>query len=108
MTDMRMRSTFKYNFIDACHIVPFAVTHDDKVTNGIALRPNLHRAFDIGLVSVDENYRILVSPHVEEDIEHPYSLAKLSGKPIILPEQIQYQPAQENLERHRSEVFKAK
>ena len=106
MTGMRMRSTFKYNFIDACRIVPFAVAHDDKVTNGIALCPNLHRAFDRGLVSVDENYRILVSPHVEEDTEHPYSLAKLSGNPIILPKQLQYQPAQENLEWHRREVFK--
>src|SRR5690606_24578505 len=106
MTGMRMRSTFKYNFIDACHIVPFAVTHDDKVTNGIALCPNLHRAFDRGLVSVDEEYRILVSSHVEEESAHPYSLNKLSGKPIILPEQIQYQPPQENLEWHRREVFK--
>lgn len=106
MTGMRMRSTFKYNFIDACHIVPFAVTHDDKITNGIALCPNLHRAFDRGLVSVDEAYRILVSSHVEEDTAHPYSLTKLSGKPIILPKQIRYQPAQENLEWHRREVFK--
>src|SRR5690606_37147208 len=45
MTGMRMRSTCKYNFIDACRIVPFAVAHDDEVTNGIALCPNLHRAF---------------------------------------------------------------
>ncbi|WP_437921500.1 HNH endonuclease [Sphingobacterium sp. LRF_L2] len=106
MTGMRMRSTFKYNFIDACHIVPFAVTHDDKVTNGIALCPNLHRAFDRGLVSVDSEYRILVSSHVEEDVTHPYSLNQLSGKPIILPKQIQYQPSQENLKWHREEVFK--
>lgn len=106
MTGMRMRSTFKYNFIDACHIVPFAVTHDDKVTNGIALCPNLHRAFDRGLVSVDDDYRILVSSHIEEDTAHPYSLTKLSGKSIILPKQIQYHPLQENLEWHRTEVFK--
>lgn len=106
MTGMRMRSTFKYNFIDACHIVPFAVTHDDKVTNGIALCPNLHRAFDRGLVSIDEDYRVIVSSHIEELEDHPYSLVRLAGKQIILPHQAQYYPSQENLAWHRSEVFK--
>lgn len=106
MTGMRMRSTFKYNFIDACHIVPFAVTHDDKVTNGIALCPNLHRAFDRGLVSVDSDYRILISSHIEEDTTHPYSVGRLEGNPIVLPEQSRYHPSQENLEWHRREVFK--
>lgn len=106
MTGMRMRSTFKYNFIDACHIVPFAVTHDDKVTNGIALCPNLHRAFDRGLVSIDENYRVIVSDHIDELKDHPYSLAKLAGRQIVLPAQIQYRPDQVNLAWHREEVFK--
>lgn len=106
MTGMRMRSTFKYNFIDACHIVPFAVAHDDKVSNGIALCPNLHRAFDRGLVSIDNDYRILVSKHIEELEDHPYNISKLDGKQILLPSQEQYRPAQENLAWHRHEVFK--
>ena len=106
MTGMRMRSTFKYNFIDACHIVPFAVTHDDKVTNGIALCPNLHRAFDRGLVSIDEDYTIMVSDHIDELGDHPYSLSKLKGKPILVPELQRYYPSQENLAWHRENVFK--
>lgn len=106
MTGMRMRSTFKYNFIDACHIVPFAVTHDDKVTNGIALCPNLHRAFDRELVSVDEDYRIMVSAHIDELVDHPYSLSKLNGCSILLPKVQRYYPSQENLAWHRDYVFK--
>lgn len=106
MTGMRMRTTFKYNFIDACHIVPFAVTHDDKVTNGIALCPNLHRAFDRGLVSVGEDYTIIVSAHIDELVDHPYSLSKLNGKSILLPQVNRYYPSQENLAWHRENVFK--
>lgn len=106
MTGMRMRSTFKYNFIDACHIIPFAITHDDKVTNGIALCPNLHRAFDRGLVSIDENYTIMVSAHIDELADPPYSLSKLKGKPILVPELQHYYPSQENLAWHREYVFK--
>ncbi len=106
MTGMRMRSTFKYNFIDACHIVPFAVTHDDKVTNGVALCPNLHRAFDRGLVSVAEDYTILVSAHIDELVDHLYSLSKLNGRSILLPQLPRYYPSQENLAWHRENVFK--
>lgn len=106
MTGMRMRSTFKYNFIDACHIVPFAVQPDDKVNNGIALCPNLHRAFDRGLVSVDSDYRVLVSAHINEDKAHPYSLKNLEGRPIVLPDESRHRPSQENLEWHRNKLFK--
>ncbi|WP_433862857.1 HNH endonuclease [Sphingobacterium thalpophilum] len=103
-----MRSTFKYNFIDACHIVPFAVTHVDRVTNGFALCPNLHRAFDKGLVSIDQDYRIMVSDHIDEQAEHPYCLSKLRGKPILLPQDHRYYPSQENLGWHRSYVLNIK
>ncbi|MBB2951603.1 HNH endonuclease [Sphingobacterium sp. JUb56] len=106
MTGMQLRSTYNHNFIDACHIVPFSISHDDNVTNGLALCPNLHRAFDRGLVSVDQDYRILVSRHIRELGEHPYSLKKLEGNKIIIPKSEQYHPSQENLAWHRREVFK--
>lgn len=106
MTGMRMRSKFKYNFIDACHIIPFAVTPDDKVSNGIALCPNLHRAFDRGLVSIDEHYRVIISSHLDEDSSHPYSLKSLEGRLILLPDESQHYPSQTNLEWHRNKVFK--
>ncbi|WP_196938417.1 HNH endonuclease [Sphingobacterium pedocola] len=106
MTGMQLRSTYNHNFIDACHIVPFAVTHDDKVTNGLALCPNLHRAFDRGLVSVDQDYRIMVSTHIREKVDHPYNLSQLAGNKILLPSNIQYHPSAENLEWHRMKVFK--
>lgn len=59
-TGMRLSSTYGHHFIDACHIVPFSLTHDDHITNGIALCPNMHRAFDRGLLSIDSQYRIIV------------------------------------------------
>ncbi|WP_256009101.1 HNH endonuclease [Desertivirga xinjiangensis] len=105
-TGMRIESTFGYNFIDACHIVPFSVSQDDKVNNGIALCPNLHRAFDRGLISVDHSYRLMVSAHVAEVEDHPYSLKQLEGRKIRLPFNSRYYPSPENLDWHRREVFK--
>ena len=106
ITGMRLESMFGHNFIDACHITPFSVTHDDKVSNGLALCPNLHRAFDRGLITVDSNYFVVTSKHISEDIIHAYSLNQLKGKKLILPTIQQYRPALENLEWHRDQIFK--
>ncbi|MDB5014196.1 MAG: hypothetical protein JWQ25_2398 [Daejeonella sp.] len=105
-TGMRLESTFAHSFIDACHIVPFSVNHDDKVNNGIALCPNLHRAFDRGLVSVDSDYRIIISNHISEIENHAYSLKLLNGRKIRLPFGNQYHPSLENLDWHRKQIFK--
>jgi putative restriction endonuclease len=106
ITGMRLESTFGHSFIDACHIIPFSVSHDDKVNNGLALCPNLHRAFDRGLITVDMDYRIITSEHINENGIHPYSLKQLNGKKITLPASPNYQPSLENLEWHRSNIFK--
>lgn len=105
-TGMRLESTFGYNFIDACHIVPFSVSRDDKVNNGIALCPNLHRAFDRGLISIDNSYRLIISSHIAEVEGHPYSLRNLEGRKMRLPFNSRYYPSLENLDWHRKEIFK--
>ncbi len=102
---MQLSSTYGRNFIDACHIVPFSFTHDDKIGNGTALCPNIQRAFDRGLLSIDPDYRIVISSEIIEDTLHVYSLKQLEGKQIHLPSGEQYYPSQENMSWHRANVF---
>lgn len=106
-TGMRLVSVYGHPFVDACHIVPFSVTHDDRIGNGIALCPNMHRAFDRGLLSVDAEYRIMVSPHFREDEGHDYSLRRLQGRRILGPKSADYFPSPENLRWHRGHIFKS-
>lgn len=106
ITGMRLISNFGFSMIDACHIVPFRVSGDDRVTNGIALCPNLHRAFDRGLISVGNNYKVLVSRHFAEDEANPYSIRFLAGKPIALPFGDIHFPEKANFMWHRENVFK--
>lgn len=105
ISGMKVGSSQGKSLIDACHIVPFSRDQDDRVTNGIALCPNLHRAFDCGLVSIDQEYRVLVSDHLLEDGTHPYALSSLRGRKIILPDGKHQWPNQENLEWHRKSKF---
>jgi len=105
-TGMQLSSTFGHSFVDACHIVPFSLTHDDKVTNGIALCPNLHRAFDRGLVSISADYTIMVSGHVIEKEAHAYTLKGLAGRKILLPNKPIHFPAVAAVTWHRENIFK--
>lgn len=105
ISGMRIDATISVSMIDACHVVPFSVSYDDTVANGIALCPNLHRAFDSGLIAIDENYKVIVSTVFKED-ETTYSIRAFIRKGIQLPVQKQHFPLKKNFEWHRIKVFK--
>jgi len=66
----------------------------------------MHRAFDRGLLSIDQDYRVIISSGIIEDVQHTYSIKQLAGKQIHLPPSTKYYPAQENIAWHREHVFK--
>jgi putative restriction endonuclease len=106
ISEMRIESSTNAQMIDACHLIPFAVSKDDTITNGIALSPNLHRAYVRGLITITENYQVKVSPAISEN-SSPYSLGQFDGKQILLPENTDYYPAIANLRWHERECFVA-
>lgn len=105
ISGMRIDATVQVSLIDACHIVPFSESYNDTISNGIALCPNLHRAFDRGLISVDEDYRVIVSGTFTEG-ESDYSIRKFDRKRINLPSNRNFWPSVENISWHRSNVLR--
>jgi len=106
ITEMKLISLHDVSMIDACHIKPIAQKGIDHITNGIALNPNLHRAFHRGLITIDETYKVLVSKYFDEDQTNAYSLRKLEGKKIKLPFGKNFYPNVEFLKWHGDVVFK--
>lgn len=104
ITGMKIQSSHNLQMIDACHIYPFSLSGDDTVTNGIALSPTMHRAFDRGLITINSSYLVRVSPSIEEE-ESRFTLSQFEGKQIILPKKEKYFPSQESLSWHNKEVF---
>jgi putative restriction endonuclease len=99
ISGMRIITNRDVQMIDACHIVPFSESHDDTISNGISLCPNLHRAFDRGLIAIDDDYCVMVSPfHEASDI---YGIRQFEGKKILLPDDNEYFPSIVNLAKHR-------
>jgi putative restriction endonuclease len=56
--------------VDAAHILPVSAPGStDRVTNGIALLANYHRAFDSGLIYLTEEYVMRINPAKVEELE---------------------------------------
>jgi putative restriction endonuclease len=100
ITRWRITSTKDDQILDACHIIPFSLSHDDTIQNGIALSPTLHRAFDRGLIAISDHYTVIVSPDIQEN-DAPHALRHLHDHRILLPENPAYHPSLDNLRAHR-------
>ena len=86
--------------VDAAHILPVgAPGSTDQVANGIAMSPTYHRAFDRGLIYLDEEWRVrmnapkvehLESLHLGQGVEAP---SRHCGHRILLPSNDSLRPA---------------
>ena len=91
--------------VDAFHIIPWNRSRDDHPGNGLALCKLCRWAFHEGLLSVDNEYRVLVSNTVQNDCNQPGYLLSLSGKSIFQPAEYKYWPTQESFKWHRHTCF---
>ncbi|MFY0605714.1 MAG: HNH endonuclease [Cyclobacteriaceae bacterium] len=100
ITGLKVETSINASMIDACHIVPWAESHNDTVTNGISLCPNMHRAFDRGLISIDDSYKIILSEAFVE-ADSPFNISQFRNQKLILPAEDRFRPYLSNLEWHR-------
>lgn len=101
ISGLRISAIANVSMIDACHIVPFSECYDDSLSNGIALCPNLHRAFDRGLISISDNYTILINKNFIENKKSVFNISQFEGKRISLPYSEELYPSLENIAKHR-------
>jgi putative restriction endonuclease len=89
--------------VQAAHIRPVAASGPDSVRNGLALCSTVHWMFDRGLLSLDDDYRILMA---KDRVPGPvHQLVNPDGrlKPPARPE---FHPHPQFLRFHREKVFK--
>ena len=91
---------------DAAHIIPFRVSKNDDVRNGISFCKLHHWAFDRGLFSLSETYQITVSGLMSDKRPTEWKLTELQDKPILLPGRPQLYPAQDAMAWHRKKMLR--
>jgi putative restriction endonuclease len=89
--------------VQAAHIKPVAMQGPDSVRNGVALSGTVHWMFDRGLISIDEDYSILLAKdRVPDSVER----LLVGPRRLILPERQDLRPHPKFLTFHRNEIFK--
>ena len=104
--ELNIRALTGESVTDAAHIIPFSVSYNDDIRNGISLCKSHHWAFDTGLISVNEAYEVIVSPSMMEQGPTASMLTQLRNKRIWLPREEEYRPAQDALTWHRQTVMR--
>jgi putative restriction endonuclease len=103
MTGLRLINGGGRPEVQAAHIQPVASKGPDSVRNGLALSGTVHWMFDRGLISIGDDYKILVAKnHVPEDAVR---LLNQNGS-IYLPKDQTLYPNAHFLKFHRDVVFK--
>ncbi len=91
---------------DAAHIIPFRISHNDDVRNGISLCKLHHWSFDKGLISLSETYQGIVSPLLSDLRATEWMWTELRNKSVLLPEHERLHPAQDALAWHRKKILR--
>lgn len=91
----------------ASHIVPWSQDEVNRLNphNGLALSALHDKAFDLGLITVDDDYRVVVSSKASDatDAFFMSAIGSFHGKRIALPEK--FYPAAQFLAFHREHIF---
>jgi putative restriction endonuclease len=91
--------------LEAAHIRPYARGGDHDVKNGLTLRTDIHRLFDRGYVTVDEDDHFVVGRRPKDHFENGRSYYALHGRELELAAQPTMRPSREALAWHREQVF---
>jgi len=104
---IRMVTRKGNTLVHAAHIRPWPLSHDDRPTNGLALCRVCHWAFDEGLMSISEDYKVMISERVRLDQNTPAHLLALVDQDISRPEKQIYWPSQDSIAWHRVNVYQS-
>lgn len=86
--------------LDAAHIHPYGGRATNNITNGLLLRTDIHKLFDLGLIAVDTRSMTQILSPVLQGTEYE----EFHGRPLLLPRHPSLQPSTKSLDQHRDEA----
>lgn len=103
MTGLRIINGGGRAEVQAAHIRPVAAGGSDSVRNGLALSGTVHWMFDRGLISVDDDFSILMATK-----SLPAAVTRLirEDRKLAIPTKPELRPHSVHLRYHRENLFK--
>lgn len=82
--------------LEAAHIAPYSRSINNKVSNGLLLRADLHSLFDLGLISIrPADMSLALSPKLASSV-----YAEFDGRILKTPDKLSDHPDKEALQNH--------
>jgi len=92
--------------LEAAHVKPFASGGEHALSNGIALRSDIHRLFDLGYVTVTPDYGFKVSEALRDDYQNGRTYYDMQNRQLLHLPAERLRPKQELLAWHGETVFR--
>ena len=93
--------------LEAAHIKPYVSGGKHELANGLLLRSDLHKLFDLGYLTVDPATRqIVVSRRIKEEFENGRNYYALHGTVLQRPNDPEASPSIANLTFHSESIFR--
>lgn len=93
--------------LDAAHIRPYGEGGQHHPSNGLLLRADLHRLFDLGYLTVTPDYQIRVSSKLRDEYKNGHTYYPFVGKQLRLPSDRRLHPDRDLLAWHNDVVYAA-
>jgi len=92
--------------LESAHIKPYSLSGPHSVNNGILLRSDLHKLFDLGYLTITNDYHVEVSKRIKEEHNSGREYYALHGKHLInLPMNDSDSPAIKFIEWHNENIY---
>ena len=93
--------------LEAAHILPFAEDGPHEVSNGLLLRSDFHKLFDIGLITITPDLTIEVSSRIRQEWFNGKAYYRLNGRSLeSVPSAPQHRPSAAFLQWHNENRFR--
>lgn len=102
---LKVIHSFTQSIVDGAHIKPFAKFYNNQIGNGIALCKNHHWAFNQGLFTIDDSYKIMIGRNFQEYSPNAKTIQDFHGETILLPRLEKHYPKLESIQWHRQNIF---
>lgn len=93
--------------LEAAHIKPYAIGGQHDVSNGLPLRRDLHRLFDLGYVAVSADLTFMVSDALRVEYDNGRAYYEMAGRSLHVPARPEHRPDEMHLSWHRETVYRA-
>ena len=92
--------------LEAAHIKPFALSGPTSTNNGLLLRSDLHKLFDLGYLTVTKDSHVEISKRIKEEYENGREYYALHGQQIkVLPDSPADRPSALYVEWHNQNIY---